>query len=194
MPSYGRGIGFTTARDYDRILSNGEANMDRLWGVDDTNQAATGVAYFTYFTALKTETIAAITMWSGGTPAAATPTTVKMGVYSVAANGDLTRVAVTANDTSLFATANTKYAKALTASFVKAEGTRYATAVLVVSAGACPTFYGRAMAGSTTVDTLLGDEPRRTAQIGSQTDLDTGYLSANLVVTRRNALAYLTTS
>src|SRR4051794_12969175 len=67
----------------------------------------------------------------------------------VAANGDLTLVASTANDTTLFAATNTAYTRTLkdptgvtTQAFSKVVGNTYAIGVLVVTAATSPTLCG----------------------------------------------------
>jgi hypothetical protein len=105
---------------------------------------------------------------SGGTAAAATPTLVRIGVWTVNAAGDLTAlVASTANDTALLAAANTEYPKALQTPYAFIGGQRYAAGILVVTAAAAPTLNGKftsTAAGRTR-------PPRVTATISGQADL-----------------------
>lgn len=96
----------------------------------------------TYFTASKTENVSSVRVITGGTAAAATPTLCRIGIYAVGDNGDLTLIASTPNDTTLFAAASTVYTKALSAPFVKYKGLRYAVGILVVSGVATPSFQG----------------------------------------------------
>jgi hypothetical protein len=136
--------------------------FDRRTGVGDVAAATSGQLVLTYFTAKKTETILSATTWTGGTAAAATPTVNRYGVYSIAADGAGTLINQCAHDAALFATANTAYNKAFTAAFAKVEGQRYAFGVIVVTAGAMPTFFGQAFGGSAAGDKIAAVSPRPT--------------------------------
>lgn len=127
--------------------------------------------YLCYFTADKTEVISNISIMTAGTAAGATPTLCRLGVFSVAANGDLTLVASTPNDTTLFANTYTTYTKALSASFTKIQGQRYAVGLLIVSGAAMPTFIGASAVNANVVGTMLNGAPALTARQGSLTDL-----------------------
>ena len=135
LPKLGRGE--------DSALSVGESSFSRM---DITSSAATatsGNMRLSFFTALKNETITSVRAVTGTTAAAATPTLCRFGVYQVdEATGDLTLIASTPNDTTLFSSTTTAYTKDLSEPFVKYKGIRYAVAVLVVSAVATPTFQG----------------------------------------------------
>jgi hypothetical protein len=133
----------------------------------------------TYFTAALTETCTQAVVNTSTTAAGATPTLVRIGVYSVAANGDLTLIASTPNDTTLLATASTKYAKAFSASFVKTQGQRYAVALLVVSAAAMPSIMGNGAMGGTGLSMLRTGVGRRQARVASQTDLPSTVANAS---------------
>lgn len=101
-----------------------------------------GRVFGAQFVARKTETCAQMRVYTGNVAAGATPTLCKMGVYSVASNGDHTLVASTASDTALFAAAITGYTRSFQASFTKVAGARYAAVVLVVTAATAPNFVG----------------------------------------------------
>jgi hypothetical protein len=85
-------------------------------------------------------------MWTGDTAAAPTPSLCRMGLWSIAANGNGTLVAATPNDTALWAAVWTHYALALSANYTTIIGQRYALGFLIVTAGATPTFPGSWMA------------------------------------------------
>lgn len=128
-----------------------------------------------YFVAPKTVTLSNINKYTGTTPQSGTaPTVIKMGVYSVAGDGALTRIAVTANDTTLFPTTNALAAKAFLAPCPFVEGQLYAVALLVVTAGTIPTIWGTTSLGAG----LLGIQPRLCGQITGQTDLLASYAAA----------------
>lgn len=92
------------------------------------------------FVAKKSQSITQLRVWTTGTAAAATPTICRLGVYQRAANGDISLLAATANDTTLFAATNTVYSKALTAPWNKVAGVEYMIGLLIVSGAAMPTF------------------------------------------------------
>ncbi len=115
-------------------LANGEEILPRLNVAGAQALAASGTLHLSYFTGRKTEAINNIRMLSDGTAATGT-TLARMGIYSIDGGGNLTLVAATANDAALFAGTYTPYQRALTTTFNKVKGTRYAVAVLVVGAG-----------------------------------------------------------
>lgn len=159
--------------DADRLTS-GEATMRRRDISSNAVATSTGSLRLTYFTARKTETITSLRLVSGSTAAAATPTLVRAGVYSVATNGDLTLVASIANDTTIFAAVLTGYTRALTASLAKVAGQRYAVGLLVVTGVAAPTVLGNLYMASSEA----GQAPRLCAAFHGQTDLPASITNA----------------
>lgn len=166
------------------IPTTGEFVPDReLW---DTNLSATasGMMLLSYFTARRSEDITTITTICGTTPAAATPTLCKVGVYSEASSGDLTLVAQSANTTSMWASSNTAYAVSTTATFSKVAGQRYACAMICVTGGALPTLVGKGGFGIAAVGTQwFSTSPRLFASITGQTDLPASIANASLANT-----------
>lgn len=149
-------------------LATGESTLERT---DETsgNQSmgASGTLRLSYFTARKTEITTQVRQSTGQTAAAATPTLCRIGLYTVAANGDLALVASIANDTTLFATINTAYTRAWTVAYQKTAGQRLALGILVISAAAMPV-----MMGSSVPDAAeLALAPRLTGAVGGQADL-----------------------
>lgn len=123
---------------------------------------------WSYFTARKSETVTKVLTVTGTTAAAATPTLCRVGVYEVEDNGDLTLIASTANNTSLWAATFTVYTTDLQVPFEKVAGTRYAVGVIIVTAAATPTFQG----GSTSISSVVtGLPPKLCGLLGSQADL-----------------------
>lgn len=162
------------AIDFD-ALTTGQSTIRRR----DAITAATMTSQqlrLTYFTAVKSETIASIRMVTGSTAAGATPTLVRAGIYTVAGNGDLTLVASTANDTTLLAAPNTSYTKALSSSYAVTAGTRYAVGLLVVTAAAAPTV--PAWGGTLNATELVG--PRFAASLSGQSNLPSTPTDASL--------------
>lgn len=130
--------------------------------------AASGNLRLAYFTAPRAEVWTQVG-WVGGTVAAgATPTLVRWGLYLVAANGDLTLVASTPNDTALFAVASAAGSKSFSVPYAAVAGQRYAIGVLVVSAAAIPSIQGVSLNQATVQASLA---PRITGVIPAQADL-----------------------
>jgi hypothetical protein len=131
---------------------------------------------FSYFTARRSFTSTQSTSYVTTTAAAATPTLCRWGLYSVAANGDLTLIASIANDTTLWAVQQTAYTRSWTTPVDIHQGTRYALGLLCVTGAAAPTL---ASANNIT-NPIASAEPRLCAQLAGQTDLPSSVLSASL--------------
>ncbi|MBR7191739.1 glycosyl hydrolase family 28-related protein [Gordonia sp. SCSIO 19800] len=164
----------------------GESTLSRRNIASNAVGSSSGALRLTYFTAKKTESVANVRVISG-TTAAATPTLCRIGVYEVAANGDLTLVGATANDTTVFAGANTRYTRALTAPFTKIRGRRYAVGILVV-AGTVPNFTGL---GALNTDEAAV-EPRVAGVVHSQSDLPSTVAASSLAISGAQIYAVLT--
>ena len=128
--------------------------------------STSGTMYLTFFTATDRLTSTQVAVPSGGTAAAATPTLVRFGLYAVDGIGNLTLIASTVNDTTVFAAANTYYSKSWSSPVTVHKGQRYALGVLVVSAAAMPQF-----AGLSTSFIVAATAPRICGQVVSQSDL-----------------------
>src|SRR5215207_4562461 len=96
-------------------LTTGEETIPRMFAFQSNVTRVSGVLGLTFFSARKTESISQIRMTCGNV-AAASITLCRIGIYSVAGNGDITLVASTPNDTALFAATFTRYTKSLSAS------------------------------------------------------------------------------
>jgi hypothetical protein len=165
--------------------ATGEAVLDRYLGQKDAfGAASSGALLLTYFTAQRTESITQIRTYLGGTPAGATPTLCRFGIWSVASADDALTglVASTPNDTALFNSANAAHTKSFSATFSKVAGTRYAVGVLVVSGAAIPTFLGCGV-NSSTLDIVA--VPRLSATVASQTDLPSTVAAGSLAASSR---------
>lgn len=145
---------------------------------------ASGQAAFQHIRAVRTETIASIRTFTATTAAGATPSTCKVGLYSMAANGDLTRVGISANTTSLWGTANTTYTTALLAGAPVVAGLDYMVGMVIVSGAAMPTHVG--VAGVSTMTGFLADYvgayPQLCGIASGQTDLALSYLATDIDV------------
>lgn len=151
-------------------LTTGEETFSRLFATaNGASLGSSGSLRLTYFTAKESETISQLRLISGTTAAGATPTLVRAGIYTEAANGDLTLVASIVNDTTIFAGASTAYTRSLSVALAKVAGTRYALGVIVVTGAAVPTVAGFAL--GTPMGAESGLAPRVAAAWGSQTDL-----------------------
>lgn len=125
-----------------------------------------------YFTALKTESISQVRLLTTGTAAGATPTLVRVGIWTSDGTGALLALAgSTPNDTALLAAASTAYTKALSAAFTKQAGQRYGVGLLVVTAAAAPTVGGLNPAGLGAVSEATTVAPAISALVGGQNDL-----------------------
>jgi hypothetical protein len=159
-------------------LTSGEEAIPRAYA---TAGAATSsqTLRLTYFTARRTEAITQVRVSSAGQAAAATPTLCRMGVYSEAANGDLTLVAAITSDTTLWAAVNSAYTRTLTSTFNKVAGQRYAAAVLVVTATTPPSFTGLSTADTTTFRLA----PAIGGAVAGQSDLPATVANASIGLT-----------
>lgn len=152
------------------LITGQEVTMDPL-GSAATSMGGSGSLRLTYFTAAVGGTFTKLRTLTSTPAAGATPTLAKMGIYSVASNGNLTLLAGTANDTTLWSATNTAYERTTTTSYTLVAGQRYALGVLVVTAAAIPSLVGKSSVGSAAANAELARAPRRTGSIGSQTDL-----------------------
>lgn len=173
-----------TYLDAYNALTSGQGTMPRLFAQSNAAVSmSTGTFRLTYFTAKTAFTTANVNLWCGGTAAGATPTLVRAGLYSIAANGDGTLVASFANDTTIFAAANTLYAKAWTTPVAVTAGARYAVGVIVVTAAAAPTLPGagaHSASGINAGGTQWGVAPRVTGRIDAQSDLPSSFVAASV--------------
>lgn len=162
------------------LLASGEETMSRPDYV--TASAVTTVSgnmRLAYFTARKSETTTQVRVNTGTTAAAATPTLCRLGLFSIAANGDGSLVAAIANDTTLFAATSTPYTRSWTAPYAKVAGATYALGILVVSAAATPTLGGLTLASA--AEAAIA--PRLTGSIPSMTDLPASFLAGDVAAT-----------
>ena len=129
-----------------------------------TTAMTSGTLRLTYFTAYADMTVASLKSATGAT-AAATPTTCKMGLYSIDGSGNLTRIGITANDTTVWNAATTAFTKALTSPVAITKGTRYVFAALYVGTTA-PVLVAR------TVSQAIGNSNNRLmGAVAGQTDI-----------------------
>lgn len=139
--SYAEGLWLASMPNPDQ-LAVGHAAMARGDVSSSSASCPSGTLRLSYFTAVRNETVTQVRTLTGGTAAAATPTLCRVGLFKVEANNDLTLVASTANDTTLWAATSTRYLTPFSVPYTLQKGTRYAVGILCVSAVATPTFMG----------------------------------------------------
>jgi hypothetical protein len=158
------GVPIVTTTDVPVDLDSGEATMSRR-DVSGFPIVYNGLLLLTYFTARRSEVVSSVRTIVG--TAAVGTTLARIGLYTVASNGDLTLVAATATDTSLWATPDAAATKAFSASYSKVRGQRYAVGILSVGTSTAPTLYGRA----SLLASECGQPPRLCGYVDAQTDL-----------------------
>lgn len=167
------------------MLTTGEETFPR----ENLTTSAAGVSgslYLTYFAARSVVPSTASRMITGGT-AGAGITLAVMGLFTVdLTTGDLTLVASTANDTTLFSAANTTYTRNWTAAYTKVLGQVYAHAVLV-AATTMPAIGGYTVLSA--AEYALA--PRMTGLLTSQTGLPVTIPAASLTASNRRFYAAL---
>ena len=134
----------------------------------------------TVFQAEQTMLVSNITVQNGNTAAGATPSLIRVGLYSVSGT-TATQLCVCTSDTSKLAAAYTAYTFPMTAPAVVTRGTTYFAAALVVTAAAAPTLLARpaAAVGNATYDSLFGSGYRSGA-IAGQADLPATFTTTNI--------------
>lgn len=144
---------------------------------------STGFFRTVHFTALRSFTSTGMRVYSGGTAAAATPTLVRFGLYSLDPDGAGTLIASIANDTSLLAATSTAYTRSWTTPAEVTAGARYALGALVVSAAAAPSLPGLQIMSAVTGSggAAAGQAPRLAGSVGGTTDLPADFTDASLV-------------
>jgi hypothetical protein len=173
------GASVAAAEFYGNALA-GVETMPRNFVIGSATMTS-GAVRLAYFTPQVSYTASTIITATASTAAAATPTLCRMGLYAVAANGDLTLVASCANDTALWAATTTEYSRALVspATYTLIAGIRYAAGAICISASAVPTLIGSSGSNSA----LLGRAPVLCKSIGGQTDLPASQVVAGLSAT-----------
>jgi hypothetical protein len=131
-----------------------------------------GAVQFTYFTPQITLTISNLLVASGA--AGVSISLVRMGLYTVAGNNDLTLVAQCAADATILAGATTIYTRALStasgypASYQIVRGTRYAFGLVAVFSSTAPS-----VRACTSLGSLYALDPVMTLHKTAQADLPT---------------------
>jgi hypothetical protein len=183
---YSQRVGATPSklRDAEALQFNNESSTQVATiprrGSSAVGATAPGDLLLTYFTPLKPLLAGKLAAASG--TAATGQTLVRLGLYTVAADGTLTLVAATANDTGVFSAANTVYERSLStggslpATYRLTTGTQYAMGFLIV--GGTP----GGLLGQSVNSALATESPRLTARLISQTDLPTTVAASSLTI------------
>lgn len=154
-------------------LTVGEAVLSRDQGMSEVGLDL-GSLHLSYFTATRTETVGDV-VTALLTNVAASNTLARIGIWSVDANGGLTALlASSANDTTLWETGNGNRTVALSSSFAKEAGTRYAVGALVVG-GTAPQLIGIFPSAS-----MGGLAPRSNGVVTGQSDLPASVSAASV--------------
>jgi hypothetical protein len=176
--------GYSHKDTLDALSVGQEMFSRRLINNTSVSAGATGKMLLTYFTSRKSETVSQVRMFSSGT-ASGTPTVVRIGLYTVASNGDLDLVASTPNDTALFAGTYATYTKAFSASYSLVAGTRYALGLCILAA-TVPLLYGTST--SFAAEAIIA--PRLGGTVASLTDLPLTVAAASVTVTNAHLQPY----
>lgn len=148
-----------------------------------------GTVYFTYFTAEAALALTTMTYYCGSV-AIVGPTLIRYGLYTVAANGDLTLVASTPSDTTLLTATTTSYPKAFSAGYTLVPGQRYAGALITVQNTTAPSLLGGMITsgtnGTASIDSIVSDKWRIHGISAALADLPSTYTEAN-IATATNA-------
>lgn len=143
-----------------------------------------GTFYVTYFTPVKDMTVSTITV-ANGNAASSGLTTCRMALYSTSSANNTSNLAAelatTANDTTIFTTNNTAYARSLSSSVNLTAGTRYAVGLLIVGT----TMGNCVMTSMANTLAVQGLNPRMTGTLSGQTALPSSFpVTTNTAATR----------
>ena len=168
-------------------FANKVRNMLSTYDREDVSSAAVATVsqtlLLTYFSAYVNMVSKNVTVPTGNTAAAATPTLCRVGLYTIDGAGNLTLVASTVNDTAMFSAANAHYVKPWQVPVTINKGQRYALGTLVVTGVATPTLNGAPVIGA-----IAATTPRLNGSLAAQADLPSSITAASVATT--NAMVY----
>lgn len=179
--------------ELDKIVFGGNATLGEQWtvpnrtpGVALPKAAASGTLLLAYFTARQAADVLTATVWVT-TAQGATPTLGKMALFTEASTGDITNVAVTANDATMFDSTGA-VSKAFTATYTLIPGQRYAFGVLAIGAGVGPTLVAAGGTGTDSEGLVLAATPRLAGVVTGQTDIPSSVATGSIAaMTTANA-------
>lgn len=157
-------------------LAYSEETMSRQMVSSAALAPGSGGMRLMYFTAKNFGTYSQVKIPSGST-GSDTPTLVRIGIYSVAADGALTLIASSANDTAIFAAANTVYTVPLSAAVNLYAGRMYALGVLQVATTAAKLVGAVGVAAMNGLNSQL---PRVSATLTGLSDLRSSIVDGDL--------------
>lgn len=178
-------------------LAAGQEILPRTLGLNSTAAVSLSsqALRLGYFGARRAQPSTGIRLLSGSTAAGATPTLCRIGLYRIQVLNQVLSgvlVASTANDTALFAAANTAYSRDWSAPYQVVAGEPYAVGILVVTGAAAPNLAGQSFAGG---NTAAGNEallsPRLSGLINSQSDLPASFAESSVVASAGRAYGVL---
>ena len=138
----------------------------------------TSTLYLTLFTAQKTETITTVKTYVATATSGTAPTLCQLAVFSEDGSGNLTQVAITTNDTTLW-NATGSQSKSWSSSWSKTAGQRYACGLLCVSTGTLPSFYSMTASNAATLGIIWASSPRISGAVTSQTTMPSSVSSGS---------------
>lgn len=158
-------------------LDSGDAFGDRYQG-SSTQNMDSGVLHLTYFRASKSETITKVLTYIGGGNGSGLTLT-QIGVFSVAANGDLTLIASTDPAASLWTSQYTTYNTNFQSSWSKTAGNIYAVGLLAIGSAmpwqsVCQLF-----------EVLAALPPRINGRVNSQSSMPSSVTSGSITTDYR---------
>lgn len=166
----------TNAMSGDTLWARGQGEtFSRLNNV--SAGAGTGNTWITHFTALSDLTVTNLGVLTAGT-GSTSPTLCRLALYAQQPDYSLTKVAQTANDTTIAAGAYSRYTRALStaggfpASYDLVCGQRYALGFLQVASSACTLIVANVA--------NTASPPRVSCRIGGQSDLSATYSNSTL--------------
>lgn len=161
---------------------NGHLDVPIRDAIGSVQTLSSGSAVFTYLTPVKDLTITKISMVASAA-ASSGLTLARFGLWTAAANDDLTLVARSANDTTIFGVVNTVYERSLDtaggfpASYTLLRGVRYAAGCLTVGTTA-----GSVRGATAGTAALAALPPRSSGSRTGQADLANYVPNSNLSV------------
>jgi Collagen triple helix repeat (20 copies) len=167
------------------ILTSGFTNIHRVAATNGAATITSGMCTLNYFTTSQPWAIKSVGVFTGTIAAGPTPTLCKVGLYSVAGNGDLTLIGATPNTPTMWNAVSTpSYVDLLVTTNLLADS-RYAIALLCVSAAAMPS----QACATTAQSTMVALSPRLTGYLAGQSDLPSFIAAASVVNTSRIQIA-----
>ena len=177
----------TQAARHPNAPANAQATMDRNSVSSNSVGTSSGTLRLAYFTADRALVATKVRVNTGSAAAAATPTLCRIGVYRENADGSLTLLQSTANDTGLWAAIGSRYTRDLLGSVTLAQGARYAIGILIVTGGTTPNFTGQSALHADEIN----EAPRTAGVASSFTDLPSSVAAGSIAGTTSHVYGVL---